>query len=274
MEKEEGAMTEELMIKCGISALERWEDIFERLSGGEPAVLLDYDGTLTPIVEVPSKALLSERMRGTLRHLAAYWPVAVVSGRDLEDVRTKVGLDQLVYAGSHGFEVVGPYGSFVEERGESYLPSLDRIEDELRFAIGNVRGALVERKRFAVALHYRLVDLHNVPRLKAIFEDVAARYPDLRRTVGKMVLEVRPDMDWDKGKAVELIVNLFNLSSAVPVYIGDDVTDEDAFRAIGDRGVTILVSDVEQETAAHFRLAGVSEVQRFLEMLIGQLEAE
>lgn len=237
-------------------------------------MLLDYDGTLTPIVDVPSKALLSESMRGALRRLVAYCPVAVVSGRDLEDVRKKVGLDELVYAGCHGFEVIGPYGSFVEDRGESFLASLDCIEDELRLAIGDVRGALVERKRYAVALHYRLVDQHNIPRLKAIFGDVAARHLDLRSTIGKMVLEVRPDMDWDKGKAVELIINMFGLSSVIPVYIGDDVTDEDAFRAIGDRGVTILVSDIERDTAARFHLASVPEVQLFLEMLVGRFEAE
>lgn len=257
------------------SALDCWDDILERLKEGTPVVFLDYDGTLTPIVEVPSKAVLSDSMRGTLHRLAKLCPVSLVSGRDLYDVRRKVGLDHVVYIGSHGFEVLGPFGHYVEEKGDAFTESLDRAESELRYAIGDVRGALVERKRFAVALHHRLVDSQNLPRLNIILENIRRRHPDLRVIVGKRAFELRPDMDWGRGRVTGLIIDMLHLgSTAVPLYIGDDIIDEDAFKAIGDRGITILVAGGERETLAQYVLSDVLEVQQLLEQLIVALEEE
>lgn len=263
------------MVMDGIerSALDCWDEIVKRLKTGDPVVFLDYDGTLIPIADVPSKAVLSDSMRGTLHRLVKLCPVSLVSGRDLLDVRRRVGLDELVYIGTHGFEVLGPYGHFVEDGGEAFAPSLDGAEGELRYAIGDVRGALVERKRFAVALHHRLVDRENLPRLRRIFDNVARKHLDLRRVVGKRVLELRPDLDWGRGKVIDLIIDMLHLGrSAVPLYIGDDMIDEDAFKTIGSRGVTILVSDGGRETSAQYTLSDVQEVQELLELLIVALE--
>jgi trehalose 6-phosphate phosphatase len=256
-----------------VSALDHWDDIIERLLSGDPLVFLDYDGTLTPIVEIPSKAVLSDSMRGTLHRLAKNSPVSLMSGRDLTDIRRKIGLNELIYVGSHGFEVIGPWGNYVEDHCERFYNSLDRAENELRYAIGEVCGAIVERKRFAVAVHYCLVDSSNLQRLNTIFDRVAGHHPDLRTIREKRVLELRPNMDWDKGKAVHLVIDMLGLrSTAVPLYIGDDVTDEDAFTAIGEKGVTIRVDDNERESAAQYILTDILEVQQFLEQLIDTLE--
>lgn len=269
-------MTMDLLID-GIdrSALDNSEEIMEKLMDGAPVVFLDYDGTLTPIVEVPSKAVLSDSMRGTLKRLSMYSPVVLMSGRNLPDVRSKVGLDTLIYVGSHGFEVLGPWGQYVEDRGERFKPLLDQAEAALRFKIGDIRGALVERRRFSIAVHHRLVDPHDYPRLKAVIEHVARRYPDLESIVEKRAFELRPNMDWHKGRAVKVVIDMIGLrKNAVPLYIGDDVTDEKAFQAIGESGVTILVTEGPRQTSAQFVLYDYLEVQELLEQLIVALGGE
>ncbi len=266
-------MTMELMIDgMERSALDCWDDILEKLMGGCPIVFLDYDGTLTPIVEVPSKAVISDSMRGTLHRLSLYCPVALMSSRSLRDVRSKVGLDQLIYVGSGGYEVLGPWGHYVEDRGERYKPLLDQAEAALRYRIGDIRGALVERKRFAVAVHHRLVDPNDYPRLKTVFEDIARRYPELEGVMDKRTFELRPNMDWHKGRAVNVVIDMIGLkNNAVPMYVGDDVTDEDAFKAIGERGINILVTEAQRPTAAEYVLFDFQEVQELLERLIVSL---
>ena len=258
------------------SALDRTQEIFQRLTAGEPMVFLDYDGTLTPIVARPDLAIMADDMRETVRRLARDCPAFIISGRGLDDVMRMVGLDGIGYSGSHGFEVVGPRGLFADnERGIGFLAALDQAERELRPAVESIKGALVERKRFALALHYRLVAPADIPRLEATFERVARDHPGLRRTTGKMVLELRPDLDWDKGDAVLSIMERMNShgSRIVPLYIGDDLTDEDAFRALRDKGITIAVTGRPRPTAAHYVLTDVTEVQVFLDRLIEGFES-
>src|ERR1041385_7432342 len=137
------------------SALEHVQKIAR--SGDRLAVFLDYDGTLTPIVSRPEHAWLSESMRQTLRRLAARVPVAILSGRDLDDVRGRVHVDGIVYAGSHGFDIAGA-GGLRRELGAAYLSVLDTAEAELREALDEIQGAQLERKHFSVAAHYRNVN--------------------------------------------------------------------------------------------------------------------
>ena len=138
-----------------VSALDRWEELLPRLREQRPAVFLDYDGTLTPIVARPELAVLSETMRRTLRTLAARCPVAIVSGRDRGDVRSLVGIEGLIYAGSHGFDITGMGLRY--EHGHGFVASLDRAEQELLGALSGIDGARVERKKFAIAVHFREV---------------------------------------------------------------------------------------------------------------------
>ncbi len=259
------------------SALENAGEIFKRLLEGMSAIFLDYDGTLTPIVNEPSQAVLSERMREILRELSKNCTLSIISGRGLEDIRGMVGIDGLVYVGSHGFEGVGPDGPLPgQELGEPFLPSLDRAEGELHSALQGIEGAWVERKRFGVTVHFRNVDRENVPRVEALFNGVARRYSDLKMTGGKEILELRPNVDWGKGKVVLALLDRFHVSGprVIPLYIGDDETDEDAFRALADKGVTILVSNRARRTAAHYVLRDVSEVATFLEELVGHFEKD
>src|SRR6266478_238814 len=226
------------------SALEHVQEIAG--GSGRAAVFLDYDGTLTPIVSQPEDAWLSDSMRQTLRELAARAPVvAILSGRDLDDVRRRVNIDSIVYAGSHGFDIAGPRG-LRRQMATEFLPNLDITEKELHKALDGIPSARVERA----------------------FDAVAVRHPELRRIDGKKVYELLPEIAWDKGKAALWLLETLGLESRSggirSIYIGDDRTDEDAFCALQQSGIGILVSEQSQPTAASYSLKNPAEVERFL----------
>jgi trehalose 6-phosphate phosphatase len=253
-------------------ALEHPEDIRRRLAHKNVAVFLDYDGTLTPIVDRPERALLSPAMRQTLRELADRCPVAIVSGRDRADVQALVQIDTIVYAGSHGFDIAAPQDSHIQyENGVAFLPVLERAEDELRQKLAAVAGALVERKKFSIAVHFRNVAQADEAAVAVIVDEVLAHHPDLRKGHGKKVFDLQPRIDWHKGKAVLWLLQALKLdgAGALPLYIGDDLTDEDAFKALAQRGIGIMVedSDSTRPTAAHYVLKSPVEVQVFLQQL-------
>ncbi len=254
-------------------ALESFEQIEARLAGKRASVFLDYDGTLTPIVARPDLAVLSEEMRGVLRTLAARCSVAIVSGRDLADVRRLVGLENLVYAGSHGFDISGPRDLRIQhEQGAAFAAAVERAAERLRPTLAKVRGALLEPKRFAVAVHYREVADEDVSEIEAVVDRVLEDVPELLKAHGKKVFELRPRFDWDKGKAVSWLLSALGQSGAdvLPFYIGDDITDEDAFRALREQGVTIFVGR-PQSTAARYILDDTDAVGAFLRRLASAL---
>jgi len=249
------------------SALDDFDSISRMAEGKRLAAFLDYDGTLCPIVETPEQAVMPQEMREAVLNLARHWPVGIISGRDLKDVRDKVQIDDIVYAGSHGFDIAGPKGLQIENTvGEEFLPALEKSEKALFERLGSIPGLLVERKRFAIAIHYRRVDPEKVERVEAVVDEVAAEHPELRKAFGKKVFELQPKMDWHKGKAFFALLRALKLDGedVLPFYIGDDVTDEDAFRALQGRGIGIVVRDHPYETAAVYCLKNPDEVRRFL----------
>jgi trehalose 6-phosphate phosphatase len=228
-------------------------------------VFLDYDGTLTPIVSRPEAAVLDSSMRAALRQLAARYPTAVVSGRQLDDVRRRVGLPELYYSGNHGFEIAGPAGSGIDwQFGREYVDQLDTLHRILTAQLPSIDGLIVEHKRYSLSIHYRLVADQAVPTLEHTLAATLAEHPRLRLRRGKQVFEIRPDVDWHKGKAVRRLMEAFGLEGALPIFIGDDVTDEDAFEELGDSGLGILVSDSARPTAAAFRLDDTDQVRILL----------
>jgi alpha,alpha-trehalase len=256
------------------SALEHVQEIAGR--SGRVAVFLDYDGTLTPIVNHPENAWLADSMRQTLRELAARVPVAILSGRDLNNVRKRVEIDDIVYAGSHGFDIAGPAG-LRRQMATDFLPKLDTVENELHRRLDGIPGACVERKHFSIAAHYRNVNENDVPEVQRAVDAAAAPHPELRRIDGKKVYELLPNIDWHKGRAVLWLVQMLALESRSggirPIYIGDDRTDEDAFHALEQRGVGIIVSEKPQPTAARYSLKNPAEVECFLRALMAHLPA-
>lgn len=244
-------------------------DLDVELAGRRPVVFLDYDGTLTPIVAHPGDALLPDATRRALQRLADRHPVAIVSGRDRIDVEGMVASPGLYYAGSHGFDISGPEG-FEEQRGFDYQESLLAASDELEGLVSDIPGAWVERKRYAVAVHSRQAG----PDAEAVIEErarsVAAGHPDLRVSGGKKITELRPDIEWDKGRAVLWLLESLGFSDEgfLPFYLGDDETDEDVFRVFqGKEGVGIVVGHEHRPTLADYALADPDEVSHFMERL-------
>jgi len=259
------------------SALACFTELSGRLQDRQPAVFLDYDGTLTPIVDRPEAALISEPMRRTVRELARRCTVAIVSGRDRKDVARLAGIEGIYYAGSHGFDIAGPAGKELEfQRGLAYLPALDRAEGALQERLAAVAGAQVERKKFAIAVHFRRVAEKEQAAVEAAVDAVLTQSEGLRKTGGKMIFELRPDIDWDKGKALAWLLEQLGLDrrEVVPVYLGDDLTDEDALREIEEDGIGILVRDEARPTHAQYALESPAEVQTFLERLAARLRSD
>jgi len=252
------------------SALDRLGDIRKGLSRKRAAVFLDYDGTLTPIVEIPDNAVMSAPMREAVRELAASTPVAIISGRDRAKVRGFVQLDNIVYAGSHGFDIAGPDHTLIQHKeGNRFLPALENAQKEISERVKGIKGSLVERTGFSISVHYRMVAEDQVPLVDRMVEETLENNPELERTHGKKVFEIRPRIDWHKGKAVMWILKALGLDrpDVVPFYLGDDTTDEDAFRALAGRGIGILVADSPRQTTATYRLTDPEQVQRFLSEL-------
>jgi trehalose 6-phosphate phosphatase len=243
-----------------------------------PAVFFDFDGTLSEIVNDPDSARLADGAADALTALSAQCPVAILSGRDLADVRQRIGLPGLWYAGSHGFELTGPDGAHHQNaEAAASVPVLAQAAAELADELGDIPGVVVEHKRFGVAVHYRNAERDRVGEVAAAVRRAGQRTA-LRVTTGREVIELRPNIDWDKGKTLNWVLDYIRDNEGsgplLPIYLGDDITDEDAFDAVHDDGVAILVrhsDDGDRATAAQFALDNPDRVREFTGRLARQI---
>ena len=249
-------------------------DITRQVARSTVAVFLDYDGTLSPIVEHPEDAVIEAETLAALEALGEEAVVGIVSGRDLADVIAMVGEPPIWFSGSHGFDIRRPDGEREEfTHGEAALPALDAAEEQLAGPIGAIEGAWVERKRFAIAVHHRATPEDLTGDVEAAARAAADSHDALRMTGGKKIFELRPAIDWDKGKAVAWLIEAAGLDpeTTLPIFIGDDVTDEDGFAEIRSRGVGIVVGTENRTTCAHDRLDDPVAVRDFLLQLTEEL---
>lgn len=256
------------------NALKEIEELFEKKGTRKITIFLDYDGTLTPIVSNPDAAELPEDNREIINHLSKLTPVAIISGRDLKDLKSKIEIDTVIYAGSHGFDITGPDGlEMVHESEAEVTPALDEAEKRLNEQLKYIRGVKVERKKFAIAVHYRNVEEKYVEEVKEAVQKEAARHEILRTGSGKKVLELKPNIDWNKGYALDWLTEKlgWDREKYIRVYIGDDITDEDGFEALAEDGIGILVGIHGEKTSATFALRDTHEVTKFLQHLIDRI---
>jgi trehalose 6-phosphate phosphatase len=244
----------------------------------QPAVFYDFDGTLSEIVEDPDSARLVDGAADALTSLSAACPVAILSGRDLADVRERIGLPGLWYAGSHGFELTGPDGTHHQNpEAAASIPVLAGAAADLADQLGHIPGVVVEHKRFGVAVHYRNAARDRVGEVAAAVRTAGQRTA-LRVTTGREVIELRPNIDWDKGKTLRWVLDYIRDNEGagplLPIYLGDDITDEDAFDAVDGDGIAILVrhsDDGDRATAARYALDDPDRVREFTERLARRL---
>lgn len=253
-------------------ALDSMELIEEAARGRRLFAAFDFDGTLTPIGQDPNAVSLDPAVRSRLGALSRVAAVAVVTGRGLEDIRMRVGLQDLFYSGCHGFEIAGAPGSGVNFRtGEEYAPALREAGERFERILDGFPGAILQRKRFCLTVHYRLVAKEEVSALISLVEEAAAGVGGLRARPDKKAVEVLPDMDWNKGSAVLWLLDHLGMTPAgsFALYVGDDITDEDGFRAVAGRGAGVIVADrgSKRKTLAAYRLNGVAETVPFIEGL-------
>ena len=260
-----------------------WDKIKQSLNSRYIMLFLDFDGTLSPITKTPQKAFIPKETREILKRLitTSKCRVVIVSGRTLNDIKNKVGIKQIIYVGNHGFEIEGPKIKFRTPGLLRYKSYLRQIKSDLNKRLSNIKGVLLEDKGINLAVHYRLVRKDKVPLVKTAFHESVIFYlikHKIKIKSGKMLLEVRPPMDWNKGKVVLWLLArqrfILNGKNILPIYIGDDTTDEDAFKALKkylpagrQGGVTIFVGTPKDSNVQYY-LKDTKEVVKFLKQIL------
>ncbi|WP_193222206.1 trehalose-phosphatase [Alkalilimnicola sp. S0819] len=239
------------------------------LKSATPRLFLDYDGTLTPIVDQPAQARLTEHQRAILRSVSARAKIALVSGRDLADLRRRVALPELIQVGSHGYEALEPAGGhWVHPDAGPATRALAELERVLRFQLPQWPGCVAERKAYGLAIHYRHLPEHRVGALEQWLLGLAGRWPALRPRDGKKVLEFVPDLAWDKARAVKRLLAGAMRGRGPAVYIGDDLTDEDVFFHLRGEIIGLRVGKEAGASYAQYQLDDVEAVYRLLWELV------
>ncbi|RKY32344.1 MAG: trehalose-phosphatase [Candidatus Omnitrophota bacterium] len=255
--------------------IDYWDKVSRLLKNNYIFLFLDYDGTLTPIAETPEKASLPLNTRELLMKMAESprFKLAIITGRALENIKKMIGVKGVIYAGNHGLEIEGPKIKFSCPVVMQSKLVIQKIKKDLVSRLSAIRGVIVEDKILTLSIHFRRAETGEQRKIKKIINEVSRSYAIkkmVRITSGKKVFEVRPYLDWDKGKVVLWLFArqqfITGVKKCLPVYIGDDITDEDAFRMLKDKGLTILVGR-PRGTHAQYYLKNTKEVFNFLEQI-------
>jgi trehalose-phosphatase len=245
-----------------------WEYVQDKIRQAQILFLfLDYDGTLTPIVSRPELALCPPEVKRHLEELRDLpWVyLAIISGRSLEDLRQKVGVPGIIYVGNHGLEIENPSGSHKKSLSSTRTREFRKITQNLQNSMKEIPGILFEEKGPILSVHYRNVPQKCLALIPQVLEEELQLWKDRwKMASGKMVLEIRPNVDFHKGKAVREILKTFPSLGLLPLYLGDDRTDEDAFRALKGQGISVFIGPGKLPSKADFFLRNPGEVQEFL----------
>ncbi len=257
---------------------DEWDSISRRLESVDHVLFLsDYDGTLTPIVDRPELAVLNNNTRKLLRKLVKNrrYTVGIISGRALSDLKSKIDLEGIIYAGNHGLEIEGFGSSFLEPIAEEMRPFLGMLNKALSATMRGIKGVFVENKGLTLSVHYRMVKGTEEIKVRDALEKITDPLNvtgKIKVTHGKKVYEIRPPVDWNKGKAVAWLTarlrDEIDGTQVMPLYLGDDLTDEDAFELINrEDGISIFVGEEDSTSVARYFLKSPDEVAEFLKML-------
>lgn len=245
-------------------------EIIEKLRLRRVLIFLDYDGTLVPIRKTPKLAVVNQKTKELLGQVSKKHFIAVISGRTLPEIKKLVGIKNIIYSGNHGFEIEIKGRKIVQDVPLESKEEIRRIKNKLIKEIKKIRGAFLEDKGLTLSIHWRLVSKKSLSKLFAMIRDTirpALRAFRIRLTKGKKVWEIRPNINWDKGRAVKYICSLLPVrNQLLPVYIGDDTTDEDAFKVLKN-GITIRIGKSKKSKARYY-IKKQSEIKKLLNCLI------
>ncbi len=254
-----------------------WRSAGNFINHGPLQLFIDYDGTLAPIADTPSLALMPAPTRAALEELSKQKDVdvCIVTGRLASEAAQLVGIKSFNYIGNHGYEITGPGLRQVHPGAAAASRTMDEIRGHLEGRLKKIENVVVENKLLTLSVHYRLARPDGVKEARKVCLEVLRPYIRRGEVVfrkGKKVWEIRPGTEWDKGSAVLWILAKSVSRSGrpvLPVYLGDDWTDEDAFKALADKGLTVKITKKPDErSAAHFYLKSTDEVREFLLRLI------
>jgi len=246
------------------------------LEGKYLFLFLDCDGTLAPIVNTPDEAVVPQKTKSLVGLLSQKknCSIAIISGRGLGDIKKIVGLKNIIYSGNHGFQIEGPKIKRELAVPRGYKKILQRIKVQLKKNLSGIKGVFVEDKKLSLALHFRLAGKRHLPFIKDTFRKSTVLYSaknKIKISLGKKILEVRPPVHWDKGRIVSWLLArqalMLRNNNILPIYIGDDLTDEDAFKELKGKGLAIFVGKPANSKADYY-LNNTEEVTEFLRFIM------
>ena len=262
-----------------------WDDVVGQINEATQILLfLDYDGTLTPIVARPEMAVLSSQARNTLQQISCHriFKLAIISGRSLSEIKAMIGLENIAYAGNHGLEIECPphycqerspgKTTFTHPAAREFQPRFERLEERLRKTLAGIDGVFIQNKGLTESVHYRLATQTELKRIRKLsLEAIGNEHArdKLQVAEGKKVLEVNPPVEWNKGKAIEWLMQIYGTPGSLSIFAGDDVTDEYGFevlRKVG--GISVLVGEKTASSAASYYLESPEQLYHWLERLL------
>ncbi len=265
-------MKSNISLHIPLKRIDIWNNFSKRLlSASEVELFLDYDGTITPIQKTPSEAVLSPDTIHLLQQLIQLPDVRVtiVTGRSMKDIRNFITFENIRLVANHGFHICQNKSEWIHPDALTSRPKMHQLQEILQNALDSFSNVYVEDKQFTLSVHYRNVIAQNVPFVKELtMKTISSFDPELIITEGKEVLEVRPAVEWGKGHAVRKILKEHQYPpNSLKIYIGDDITDEDAFKVLKPPGITIHVGEMP-ETKAQYYVENVKDVIKILKMII------